>query len=247
MKSSSVALAALFLTTSTASSDTFYPMIMAVRPVAVQAGKTGECEFESRYNLHGAYKVFVTGGGLVGEVDPPVLKPGEKRPQVTRLKVRFKVAADALPGMRDVRLVTPQGASTLGQIVVVRDPIVVEAPNNNTMKTAQAIALPAAVCGALEANEDVDFFKFQVAAGTALTFQVYCHRLADRIHDLQTIAAPILILRDANGTELASNDNYYAADPLLHYRFATAGEYYLEMRDVRYQGTPAWTYCLEIN
>src|SRR5207244_7069066 len=115
-----------------------------------------------------------SGTGVAGEVDPPPApkaaeKPPATKPQVTKLKVRFKTAADALPGMRDVRLVTPQGASTLGQIVVVRDPIVVEAPNNNTMKTAQAITLPAAVCGALEAQEDVDFFKFRVAAGQALT------------------------------------------------------------------------------
>src|SRR5437016_761214 len=100
--------------------DTFYPMIMAVRPVAVQAGKSCECEFESRYNLHGAHTVLVSGSGVVGEVDPvPPPKAGEKppatKPQVTRLKVRFKTAPDALPGMRDVRLVTPQGPSTLGQ------------------------------------------------------------------------------------------------------------------------------------
>src|SRR5213596_3306373 len=89
--------------------DRFYPMIMAVRPVAVQAGKTCECEFESRYDLYGAYKVFVTGTGVVGEVDPPpALKPGATKPTVARLKVRFKTAADALPGMRDVRLITPQ-------------------------------------------------------------------------------------------------------------------------------------------
>ena len=80
------------------------------------------------------------------------------------------VEPDALPGMRDLRVITPRGASTLGQIVVVRDPIVVEAANNDTMKTAQAITLPAAVCGALEKQEDVDFYKFKVAAGTALTF-----------------------------------------------------------------------------
>src|SRR5262245_42302326 len=111
-----------------------YPMIMAVRPVAVQAGKTCEREFESRYNLHGAFQVFVSGKGVGGEVDPPAAKPGPK-PQLTRLKVRFKTEADALPGMRDVRLITPQGASTIGQIVVVRDPVVAEAANNNTMKT----------------------------------------------------------------------------------------------------------------
>jgi hypothetical protein len=222
-------------------------MIMAVRPVAVQTGKTCTCELESRYNLHGAYQVLVSGEGVVGEVDPPSPGKGGAKAVATRLKVRFKTAADALPGMRDVRVITPQGASTIGQIVVVRDPIVMEAPNNNTMKTAQAIALPATVCGALEVPEDIDFFKFKVSAGQALTFHMHCHRLADRIHDLQLVADPILTLRDAKGTVLAANDNFYAADPLLHYKFALAGEYYLEVRDVRYMGYRYWNYCIEIN
>jgi hypothetical protein len=227
--------------------DRFYPMIMAVRPVAVQAGKTCECEIESRYDLRGADRVFVSGTGVTGEVvaAPPV-KPGTKPAPLTRIKVRIKTEVDALPGMRDIRVITPRGASTIGQIVVVRDPIVVEAANNDTMKTAQAIAVPAAVCGALEKQEDVDFYKFKVSAGTALTFHMYCHRLADRIHDLQLVADPILTLRDDKGTVLASNDNYYSADPLLHFKFASAGEYYLEVRDVRYSGFSHWTYCIEI-
>ena len=223
-------------------------MIMAVRPVAVQVGKTCECEFESLYNLHGANKVFVSGTGVVGEVDPPPATKAGAKPQVNRLKVRFKTAADALLGMRDVRLITPRGASTLGQIVVVRDPIIVEAPNNNTMKTAQPITLPATVCGALEAPEDIDFFKFSVAAGKALTFHMYCHRLADRIHDLQIIADPILILRDSKGTVLASNAQLLRCGPAAStYKFAHAGDYYLEVRDVRYAGHRHWTYCIEIN
>jgi hypothetical protein len=223
-------------------------MIMAVRPVGVQVGKTCECEIESRYDLRGADQVFVSGTGITGEVvPPPALKAGAKPIPLTRIKVRLKIEADALPGMRDIRVITPRGASTLGQIVVTRDPIVAEAPNNDTMKTAQAIMLPAAVCGALEKQEDVDFYKFKVAAGTAWTFHVYCHRLADRIHDLQLVADPIITLRDDKGTVLASNDNYYSADPLLHYKFASAGEYYLEVRDVRYSGFAHWTYCIEIN
>ena len=70
-----------------------YPMLMGISPVAVQIGTTTECEIESRYSLHGTYKVFVSGDGVVGEVDPPAaLKPGEKRPTINKLKVRFKVA-----------------------------------------------------------------------------------------------------------------------------------------------------------
>src|SRR5215470_18733672 len=109
-----------------------YPMLMNISPVAVQIGATTECEIEARYSLHGTYKVFVSGDGVVGAVDPPAaLKPGEKRPTVNKLKVRFTVSTDAVPGVRDVRLATPLGASTLGQLVVVRDPVVREIAGNH--------------------------------------------------------------------------------------------------------------------
>jgi hypothetical protein len=221
---------------------------MCVRPVAVQVGQTTECEVQARYNLYGAYKVLVTGEGVTASVDAPKpLKPGTPKPQQSTLKVRFQVDANALPGVRDVRIATPLGASTLGQIVVVRDPIVREASNNDTLATAQTISLPAAVCGAIEKREDVDYYKFKVAAGTALTFHVRCQRLENRIHDLQEHADPILTLRNSAGTVLSSNDNYFFGDPLLHYKFATGGEYYLEIRDTRYGGNPFWQYCIEIN
>src|SRR5262245_65076703 len=75
-----------------------YPMLMSISPVAVQIGTTTECEIEARYSLHGTYKIVVSGEGVTGEVDSPVAqkvddKPGRKRPNVSRLKVRFKVAA----------------------------------------------------------------------------------------------------------------------------------------------------------
>ncbi len=229
--------------------ETSYPMLMCVRPVAVQVGQTTECEVLARYNLDGAYKVFVSGGGIratVEEAKAPAKPSTAKRPRST-LKVHFQAAADALLGVRDVRIATPQGASTLGQIVVVRDPIVREAANNDTLQAAQSIALPATVCGAIEKREDVDFYKFKVAAGAALTFHVRCQRLENRIHDLQEHADPIITLRNSVGSVLASNDNYFFGDPLLHYRFKTAGEYYLEIRDTRYGGNPYWQYSIEIN
>jgi hypothetical protein len=223
-------------------------MVMCVRPVAVQAGQTTECEVLARYNLNGAYKVFVTGDGVTATVDALKSgKPAAPKRQVSALSVRFQAAADALPGVRDVRIATPQGASTLGQIVVVRDPIVREAANNDSLQSAQSITLPATVCGAIEKREDVDYYKFKVASGTALTFHVRCQRLENRIHDLQEHADPIISLRNAAGSVLASNDNYFFGDPLLHHRFTAAGEYYLEIRDTRYGGNPYWQYCIEIN
>jgi hypothetical protein len=198
--------------------------------------------------LHGAYKVFVTGDDVVGEVDPPKVDPKTPaKQQAPTLKVRFKATAGALPGVRDVRIATPQGASTVGQIVVVSDPIARETPNNDTMKTATGVKLPATLCGAFEKAEDVDYYKFQVNAGQAITFHVRCQRLQDRIHDLQEHADPILTLRNGAGTVLAVNDNSFFADPLLHYKFASLGEYFLEIRDVRYGGNGDWQYCIEAN
>src|SRR5437588_7384733 len=77
-----------------------YPMLMSISPVAVQTGTTTECEIEARYSLHGTFKVFVSGDGVAAEVDSAaVQKPGGKRPNLSRLKVRFKVASDAMPGV----------------------------------------------------------------------------------------------------------------------------------------------------
>lgn len=43
------------------------------------------------------------------------------------------------------------------------------------------------------------------------------------------------------------SDNANSADPFLEYRFEQAGEYVLEIRDVRYQGNPFWDYCIEVS
>ena len=227
-----------------------YPMVMSLKPVAIQAGATTECEVNSRYTMLGAYQVTVGGSGVTAEVVPPVmpeLKPGEKPKDVTKLKVKFTATADALPGVREFRLATPHGASTVGQLVVVRDPVIMEAAENNSADKAQLVTLPAALCGTIEKGEDCDFWKFSAEAGQTILFHVRCQRLQDKIHDLQVHADPILFLRDTKGSVLATSDNAFFADPFLTHRFEQAGEYLLEIRDVRYQGNVDWVYCIEAN
>jgi hypothetical protein len=233
------------------SAETSYPMLMSIAPVAVQVGRTSECEVTARYSLAGAYQVLVTGTGVTGEVASAAVKEKERRPgrrpQLNKIKVQFKVALDAPLGVRDVRIATPQGVSTLGQLVVVRDPVIRESKPNDTLQSAEAVTFPATICGAIERPEDVDFFKFHVAAGTALTFHVRCQRLQNKIHDLQEHADPILTLRNSSGSVLAANDNYFFGDPLLHYQFQKDGDYNLEIRDARYSGNPYWQYSIEVS
>ncbi|MDZ4689458.1 MAG: PPC domain-containing protein [Planctomycetaceae bacterium] len=233
-----------------ASAQTSYPMLMSLKPVALQIGTAAECEVQSRYTLLGTHRVLVSGSGVTAEVVPPEMgevKPGEKPKELTKLKLKITAAADAEPGVREFRLATPNGASTVGQLVIVRDPVSGETADNNSADKAQAVTLPAVLCGAIEKVEDSDFFKFTVEAGQSVAFHVRGQRLEDKIHDLQNHLDPIVFLRDAQGAVLAMSDNFFFADPFFTYKFEQAGEYVLEVRDVRYQGNQYWEYCVEVN
>jgi hypothetical protein len=228
--------------------ETAYPMLMSSKPVAVQVGTSAEIIVSSRYTMAGAYQVLVTGKGVKATVEPREAKSADPKKPLEKVKLTVTAAKDALPGVRDFRIATPQGVSTVGQIVVVRDPVIAEAAGNDTAAKAQEIKLPAVICGAIEKNEDVDYFRFHAEAGQFLSFRCRCARLEDRIHDLQTHADPILTLRRADGGTLALGDNrLYLADPSLAYHFNETGNYLLELRDIRFQGNAFWEYCLEIN
>ncbi len=245
--------AALFVVVSlgwlnvSASAQTPYPMLMSLKPVAAQVGQASEHTVSSRYSLRGAYRVLVTGQGVAGEVIPPKEDAKNAKGDLQAIKVRFTVADNAKPGVREFRLATPQGVSTVGQLVIVRDPVVSETGKNNTPEQAVEFKAPATLCGAIESAEDVDYFKFKASAGQSLSFHVRCMRLQDKIHDLQQHADPIITLRSAGGGTLAASDNYFRGDPFLGFEFKQDGEYLLEIRDVRYQGNRYWEYSVEVS
>lgn len=226
-----------------------YPMLMSIRPAAACIGTSTDHELSARYNLAGASSVIVSGTGITAELLPnEAEKPEDKdRNDVmsSKCKLRFTCAPDAVPGIRDFRVMTPHGVSTIGQIVVAREPIVSEATDNDVLEKSQTITLPATLCGAIEKGEDLDFFKFHVDQPVAIAFHMVSQRLQNRLHDMQTRVDPMITLRNDMGSTLASSDNHYAGDPLLHYQIDRPGDYVLEVRDVRYQGNADWTYSIE--
>ncbi|MBL8850489.1 MAG: hypothetical protein JNG89_12485 [Planctomycetaceae bacterium] len=245
---SMAAMAILFACSHSAHAQTSYPMLMALKPGAVQAGQTAELQLESRYSMFGAYQVLVSGTGVTGEIATP-MEPGAdgKNPDLSKISVRFTAAPEAEPGVRDFRIAGPTGPSTVGQLVVVSDPVVVESENNDTPDARTPTAWPAALCGTIEKAEDVDCFRFSITEPTVMQFHCRAMRLEDRIHDLQAHVDPILTIKNAQtGSTVAAADNNYAADPFLSAPLNT-GEYWLEIRDVRYQGNEHWTYVVEMH
>lgn len=243
-----IGVAALLLAAQ-ATAQTSYPMITHVTPVAVQAGQTTEVTVAGQMNFFGVYKAIFEGTGVTAEVvDKPAARPaGAPTPQVRSVRLKLTVAADAAPGVREFRLASPLGVSSVGQLVVTEYPVVEEKGDNNTRDKANPIPVPCVVSGRIEAAEDVDFFKFHADEGQAVSFEVVCARIQDKIHDLQKHADPMLTLYDAEGRELAANDDFYFADPFLTCKFGKAGDYFIQVRDSKYDGDPRWTYALLVS
>jgi hypothetical protein len=237
----------LSLVVSAGSAQTSYPFVFGIYPCGLQRGTTIQATLYGLHNYHGAYRVLIEGTGVTGEVVVPQDGwPADASKPINEIALKFIAAPDAPLGVREVRVVTPRGVSSVGHLVIGDEPEVVEREPNNAREQAQEITLPMTVDGRIQQGEDLDIYKFRAQAGEQITFSVLCARLQDKIHDLQQHTDPILTLRDSTGRELASNDDYYRADPLLHYRFEKAGDYYIEIRDVSYAGNPYWIYRLSI-
>jgi hypothetical protein len=248
----------LFICTTPAIAQTSYPMITHVTPVAVQRGKTTDVTVEGQMDFAGVNRVLFEGTGASAEVVEQAKKPEEAKKSATakkskgappgtrNVRLRVTVAADAPTGVREFRVAGPLGASSAGQLVIVEYPVVSESGDNGSLAKANPVPVPCVVAGRIEAAEDVDFFRFHAEAGRTLTFEILCARLQDKVHDLQNHADPMLTLFDLDGRELAANDDFNFADPLLTYKFAKAGDYAIQVRDAKYEGDPRWAYALTI-
>lgn len=227
------------------SAQTSYPMITHATPVALERGKTAEVLVEGQMDFTGIYKALFEGTGLSAEIlEVPPPPKGARRPSGSA-KLKITVAPDAALGVREFRLASNLGLSSVGQLLIVDAPVMLETEPNNTQDKSNAVSAPAVVCGQL-GQEDLDYFKVHAEAGQTLTCEVFCARLQDKIHDLQKHADPILTLFDADGRELAANDDFYFADPLLSYTVAKSGDYFVQVRDSKYDGDRRWVYALRI-
>jgi len=238
---SSLAVCVLLVATGPMSAQTSFPMITHAYPVAVQRGTTAEIAVDGQMNFAGAYMVLVEGTGVTAEATIPPPAPSVV---IKGVKMKVTVAKDAPLGVREFRIATSLGISSVGQLLIVDDPVVMESSANNTIAQAQSIKLPCVLAGKLEVVEDVDYFKFEAKAGEIVTFEMYCARIQDKIHDLQKHAKPMLTLFDSESRELAANDHFFFADPMLSYQIPKAGTYFLQVRESTFDGDPRWVYAI---
>lgn len=200
-------------------------------PPGVQVGAKAALTI-SGGNLKGATAVLVSGTGVQAVIT--------KNTDAASLPVEVSAAPDVLPGMRELRVVTPGGTSNAGRIWVGNYPELNETEPNNTLGQAQKLAtLPVTVNGQVNGGEDVDSFSFQAGAGDTLVFDLVAAQMYSALDGY-------LSLYDSRGKILKSAMEGFERDPRLIYTFKTAGTYTIQVRDTMFRGGPNFTYQLTV-
>jgi hypothetical protein len=124
----------------------------------------------------------------------------------------------------------PGGASNPILVAVGDTPEMMEAEPNDRATSPQNISVPGTVNGRILAARaasapDMDYYRFQASAGQKLVLEVWARRLGSRLDSL-------LSVQDANGKELAANDDAIGKDSRLEFTAPQAGSYLVRVTDL---------------
>ncbi len=162
--------------------------------------------------------------------------------------LQVKLAADAEPGERELRLKTATGLSNPLCFHVGQFPEYSETePNDKTADTGIQEPLPVILNGQILPG-DVDRFRFEARKGERLVVAASARELIPYLAD----AVPgwfqaTVALYDAQGNELAYEDDYrFHPDPVLYYEIPEEGQYVLEIKDAIYRGREDFVYRIAL-
>jgi hypothetical protein len=161
--------------------------------------------------------------------------------------LKVTVDPDAMPGMREIRLLTNGGMSNPIRFFVGEKPESLEIEPNDKVAANALLAPPFIVNGQIAAG-DVDRFQFNAKAGQQLLIQGHARLVIPYIAD----AVPgwfqaTLAIYDASGKELAFADDYrFSPDPVLFYKIPEDAAYTLEIRDSIYRGREDFVYRISV-
>ena len=174
------------------------------------------------------------------------------------------VAPDAKPGRREIRVITKRGVSNPLPFYVGQVPEAARKP----MKTCQLpvlgkeylaqrkrspeeeelrVTVPCTVNGQVAPGE-VNRYRFQVTKGQRLVISAKARDLVPYVADgVPGWFQAVLKLRDANGKELAYDDDFRSnPDPVIYFEVPEDGEYVLTINEALFRGRESFVYRITI-
>jgi hypothetical protein len=230
------------------------PKINSISPEWIQRGATVDITISGE-NLGNATGFVFSGEPGLSATNLPA--PSMAKPAVTiestlggitrtesaparndkRVVARITAAENASLVTRELRVQTPAGISNPLLLNVGHLPELREGGSNNALDQAQEIKFPVALSGVVSAAAQIDYFKLKGTKGEELVFDV------DAARREMSLDSSIAIL-DANGKEIARSEDVNGLDSLLFFTPKEDGDYFLTVRDFRYQGGGNYKYRL---
>lgn len=228
-------LASVLLLAAAGQSSAQAPTITFTTPLALKPGQSNDLKLQ--------------GGALAGPTEfwtsfpsQSALKPDVPMNGTNAAECVYSVTvpSDVPVGIYGVRVATTNGVSPMRLVVIDDLPSIAQAAGNTSSTGAQALTLPTAVDGQVS-NLSQHYFKFTVTAGQVVMFDLLARRIGSTLD-------PMIRLLDSKGRELAYSDDVpgLRSDCRLCYTFKDAGEYMLEVRDIRFQGSANHFFRLRI-
>jgi len=151
------------------------------------------------------------------------------------------IAADAAVGIYPVRMVTNHGCSEASWVVIDDLPAIVVTGEADDRRVGQSVALPCCVQSFVNPVGSKSF-RFTLSEGQRISAEVFARRLSS---DLD----PVLRLFGPDGREVAYSDDLPGAegDAQMRWVAPSAGEYRLEVRDIRYSGGGRYFFHLRLS
>lgn len=200
------------------------------------ASSDGEGMSESQYIVHlGSFprprSVFPTGGPL-GEPLEVTFQEIDGEVWTSRISLTDDLARTGLfPTRNGVAAPTAQPFRITPFGNVIEDRQTGEIPAN-------AVRLPIAFNGILEAPGDVDQFRFIAEEGEVVEFESWTARLGSPVDSIVTVLT-------TDGQPLARNDDAAGLDSIVRWTCPATGEYLLQIEDKRGIGGPDALYRVE--
>jgi hypothetical protein len=116
---------------------------------------------------------------------------------------------------------------------------VIEAEPNEDIAHATKGPAPGAFNGVISSKQDVDFFGFAAKQGQVFDINVYARRLRSELD-------PVLVVYNAQGGGLTSNDDAAGPDAALRFQAPADGEYFVRVYDHLNRGGNGFFYRIEV-
>lgn len=155
-------------------------------------------------------------------------------------QVALKAAADESTGWKTIAVGSSRGPTNPIPYLVSPFPEILAQRGNNSVMTAQTIAIPSGVSGQLLEQDETHYFAFEAAKGKVYRFEIDAQRHGSALDG-------VLMVFDAKGVKVSEtdDDNPQSKDARVFFTAPADGRYYVAVRDLHGRGGERFVYHLQ--